>query len=148
MTAEPEEQFDSIVMVYVLEHIRDDHEALRPLFRLLWPRGRLVLYVPAFWFLYSAFDRQIGHYRRYQRRELNEIVRPHGFSVVDDGCVNAVGALGWPACVRSTAAPRLRPSRRERVRSLRCPDHAANRVPGPTTPWDLPRDRCPARTER
>src|SRR3954452_7744006 len=63
-TFEPHEQYDSIVMMNVLEHIEDDEAALKTLRRALNPGGRIVLYVPAFMLLYSDFDREIGHYRR------------------------------------------------------------------------------------
>ena len=95
MTDEIPERHDTIVMINVLEHIRDDDEVVRCLFELLQPGGCLVLYVSAFWFLYSSLDRLIGHYRRYRRPELRSLVEAHGFEIVHDRDVNAVGAIGW-----------------------------------------------------
>jgi SAM-dependent methyltransferase len=88
-------RYDSIVMANVLEHIEDDAGALRRLHDALSPGGRLVVYVPAFMVLYSKFDREIGHYRRYRRPQLRERFRDAGFRVVDDRYVNSLGAPGW-----------------------------------------------------
>lgn len=89
------ERYDSIVMANVLEHIEDDADALRRLHDALSPGGRLIVYVPAFMALYSRFDREIGHYRRYRRPQLRERFREAGFRVVDSRYVNSLGAPGW-----------------------------------------------------
>jgi SAM-dependent methyltransferase len=91
----PEKRYDSIVMMNVLEHIRDDESALSTLRQALNPGGRIVLYVPAFMLLYSDFDREIGHYRRYRKNELGRLVEQSGYSLVESRYVNSVGALGW-----------------------------------------------------
>ena len=78
-----ERRFDSIVYVSVLEHI-DDHAAeLRTAHDLLQPDGTLCIFVPACPALYGPIDRKSGHYRRYTKRELVDLVRRAGF-VVDD----------------------------------------------------------------
>ncbi|MFZ0666362.1 MAG: class I SAM-dependent methyltransferase [Acidimicrobiales bacterium] len=87
--------FDSAVLINVLEHIEDDDEALAQLSGLLKPGGRLVLWVPAFALLYSDFDRRIGHYRRYQRKNLAAQLMRSGYEVVDIRYVNPIGAVGW-----------------------------------------------------
>src|SRR5262249_53508349 len=88
-------EYDSIVMANVLEHIEDDEAVLRQLHDALTPGGRLVVYVPAFMLLYSKFDREIGHYRRYRRPQLEAKFRAAGFRVVDGRYVNSLGAPGW-----------------------------------------------------
>ncbi len=88
-------QFDSIVLVNVLEHIGDDARALRALEKALAPDGHLVLYVPAFEALYSDFDRRIGHHRRYHGDQLGALVAEAGLEVVDLRYVNLVGAVAW-----------------------------------------------------
>lgn len=95
-----EERFDSIVMVNVLEHIEDDAESLVRLREALRPGGRLVLYVPAFMLLYSKFDREIGHYRRYRKPGLTALLRESGLRPVDARYVNSIGAPGWFLWVR------------------------------------------------
>lgn len=67
-------RFDTIVYVDVLEHIRDDAGELRKARRLLAPGGHLVVLSPAFQFLFSEFDRSIGHERRYTRKTLGAVM--------------------------------------------------------------------------
>ena len=62
--------FDCIVYLDVLEHIKDDRAELAAAAKRLRPGGRLVVLVPAHQFLYSEFDAAIGHYRRYDRKQL------------------------------------------------------------------------------
>lgn len=87
--------FDTVVLINVLEHIRDDDEALQNILALLDAGGRVVLWVPAFARLYSDFDRRIGHYRRYHREALRAQLARAGFTVEDVRYVNSVGALAW-----------------------------------------------------
>ena len=94
-TFEADRQYDTIIMINVLEHIEDDSAAVAALREGLKPGGRLVVYVPAFMLLYSKFDREIGHYRRYRREPLRRLLESQGLRVVDARYVNAVGALGW-----------------------------------------------------
>jgi len=88
-------QFDSVVLVNVLEHIADDARAVRSLEKALGAGGHLVLYVPAFEALYSDFDRRIGHHRRYRAEQLADLVTEAGLEVVDLRYVNLVGAVAW-----------------------------------------------------
>jgi glycosyltransferase involved in cell wall biosynthesis len=92
--------FDSVVLVNVLEHVADDLAALDRLRQALRPEGRLVIFVPAFQALYSDFDRQIGHHRRYRLAELRSSVERVGLSLVDIRYVNSLGALAWWALAR------------------------------------------------
>lgn len=83
--------FASIYSLNVLEHIKDDEDALRQLFSVTDRGGRLILYVPAFQILFSAMDRKVGHHRRYRMRLLRDRVRGAGFQVVDCRYVDSVG---------------------------------------------------------
>jgi SAM-dependent methyltransferase len=87
--------FESAVLINVLEHIEDDDSVLRELSATLKPGGRLILWVPAFMFLYSDFDRQIGHYRRYRKGGLRRRLTEAGFTVTDIRYINLVGAIAW-----------------------------------------------------
>jgi len=92
--------FDSAVLVNVLEHIKDDDGALLDLAAALKPGGRLILWVPAFQFLYSDWDRQVGHYRRYRKGELGVKLAKAGLDLTEIRYVNSVGALGWLVLAR------------------------------------------------
>jgi len=65
----------------VLEHIEDDEQAMKGLFDKLDNDGKLLVYVPAFPILYSAMDKKIGHFRRYQKKELVEKLKKAGFII-------------------------------------------------------------------
>lgn len=64
------EKFDTILYIDVLEHIKDDLEELEKASKLLHPGGRIVVLSPAHSFLYSNFDKSIGHFRRYTKGSL------------------------------------------------------------------------------
>lgn len=61
-------KFDAIVLLNVLEHIKEDDSAIETLLSLLNSDGTLIIQVPSFNFLYSDFDRSVGHYRRYKKK--------------------------------------------------------------------------------
>lgn len=86
-----ENSFDFIYSLNVLEHIEDDEEAVKKLFRILKPGGRLLVYVPAFEVLYSAMDAKVGHFRRYNRWTLKEILERTGFSIVRNQYADSLG---------------------------------------------------------
>jgi SAM-dependent methyltransferase len=77
----------------VLEHIKDDHEAIRDLYRCLKPGGRLLVYVPAFQILYSQMDDHVGHFRRYRRKPLVHLLQTVGFDVSKAFYVDSLGFL-------------------------------------------------------
>jgi 2-polyprenyl-3-methyl-5-hydroxy-6-metoxy-1,4-benzoquinol methylase len=66
-------KFDTILYIDVLEHIKDDKEELEAAFLLLKEGGNLIILSPAHQFLYSSFDFNVGHYRRYSKRQLSKI---------------------------------------------------------------------------
>lgn len=65
----------------VLEHIEDQEGFLKNLYMLLVPGGRVYLTVPAFGSLWSEADEYAGHYRRYTKNELSEVLAKVGFRV-------------------------------------------------------------------
>lgn len=69
-------QFDTILYLDVIEHIEDSTTELRRAYDLLAPGGHLLLLVPAFNYLYSDFDKAIGHYRRYDKGILKRELPP------------------------------------------------------------------------
>jgi glycosyltransferase involved in cell wall biosynthesis len=88
-------RFDTVLLVNVLEHLKDDAGALRKIHDLLEPGGTVIIYVPGDSRLYGMLDRGVGHERRYDRAPLEDLVRAAGFELVDIGWQNRVGKLGW-----------------------------------------------------
>ena len=66
----------------VLEHLEDDAQAARELRRVLRPDGVLVVAVPADMSLWSAHDVAVGHHRRYDRAQLDTLLKDAGLEVV------------------------------------------------------------------
>ena len=95
VSALPSASCDTVVLSNVLEHVPDDAAVLSRIHDALRPDGRIVVFAPAFDALYSEFDRQIGHYRRYQLNHLRSNLRSAGFDVVEARYVNSIGALAW-----------------------------------------------------
>ncbi len=87
--------FDTVVCLNVLEHIEDDIFALEQMREVLQPGGKLALLVPAHRFLYGEFDRAVGHFRRYERRELTNKLKRVGFDVRKVKFFSLAAALPW-----------------------------------------------------
>ena len=67
------QQFDTIIYIDVLEHIEHDAEELELAAKLLKPGGTLIVLSPAWPFLFSNFDRAVGHFRRYTQKSLTAV---------------------------------------------------------------------------
>ena len=62
-----ERKFDTILYMDVLEHIEDDKKEINRALEQLKPGGNIIFFVPAYQFLYSDFDKAIGHVKRYDK---------------------------------------------------------------------------------
>lgn len=89
------ERRDTVVMINVLEHIQDDQESVRMVYRSLSPGGTLAVYSPALQWLYSPHDKAVGHYRRYGLRQLEQVLRKEGFEVLTAKYMDCMGVLPW-----------------------------------------------------
>ncbi len=79
----PDESFDALVLLNVLEHIEDDLGAARQALRILRPGGLAVIEVPAGPELYDVYDRELMHFRRYRMAGLVDTLRTAGFEIVE-----------------------------------------------------------------
>jgi SAM-dependent methyltransferase len=67
--------FSTVVCSEVLEHIEDDVQALQEIARVLRPGGTLVITFPHRKAYFSKDDRFVHHYRRYEREEMEKLLR-------------------------------------------------------------------------
>ncbi len=91
-----EAQFDTILYIDVLEHIEHDASELLTAVARLKARGHLVVLGPAHPWLYSPFDREIGHFRRYTKKSLAAL-QPEGTTLVRLRYLDAAGILASAA---------------------------------------------------
>lgn len=68
------EKFDALLYIDVIEHIEFDAAELERAADLLVPGGDLIILVPAHQWLYTPFDKAIGHFRRYSRSSLAAVI--------------------------------------------------------------------------
>jgi hypothetical protein len=83
---------DAVIYIDVLEHIESDKAQLELALSKIRPGGYLVVLSPAHQWLYTEFDRAIGHYRRYDRKSLLEISPPDS-KVVCNRMLDSCGML-------------------------------------------------------
>jgi 2-polyprenyl-3-methyl-5-hydroxy-6-metoxy-1,4-benzoquinol methylase len=77
----PDQHFDLIMCIEVLEHIEDDSAAMKEIARVLRPGGKMVLSLPyRHWF--PSYFRLIGHFRHYTRKDVEKLLSVQGFRVV------------------------------------------------------------------
>jgi 2-polyprenyl-3-methyl-5-hydroxy-6-metoxy-1,4-benzoquinol methylase len=91
-TTTGKDAYDTILYIDVLEHIYDDASELEKASRILSFKGHLVVVAPALSFLYTDFDKSIGHYRRYTIPSLKRLT-PKGCQVVMAAYLDSMGVL-------------------------------------------------------
>ncbi|NNF01946.1 MAG: methyltransferase [Bacteroidia bacterium] len=87
--------FDNIFALNVIEHIQNDFKALNNIHKLLRPGGRFIMLVPAYERIYNRFDKELYHYRRYNRSSASKLFTHTGMEVKKTYYFNAAGILGW-----------------------------------------------------
>lgn len=85
----------SIFTLDVLEHLPDDAAVLRQFHDALPSGGKLHIKVPALQWLYGPVDEASGHYRRYTRESLRNVVVGAGFRVDECRYMNLAGVLPY-----------------------------------------------------
>ncbi len=75
--------FDMAVSMMVMEHIEDDRQFLDQVCGLIKPGGHLLLGVPARMDRWSIEDETAGHYRRYEKHELQNLLLEKGLEDIE-----------------------------------------------------------------
>jgi SAM-dependent methyltransferase len=88
-------KYDTVFALNVVEHIKDDEMAVKNCHKLLKPKGRLVILVPAYADLYNRFDRELEHFRRYTDKRLNNLLVSGNFTIQHSQYFNFMGIPGW-----------------------------------------------------
>jgi glycosyltransferase involved in cell wall biosynthesis len=88
-------QFDTVLMINVLEHLGDPDSALNNLHSALMDNGRAIILVPQSQALYGSLDEALDHKRRYSRDQLKESMERAGFEVERIFDFNRISAPAW-----------------------------------------------------
>ena len=79
-----DKKFDTIIMFDVLEHIEKDDEFLNnEAYNLLKDGGKIIITVPAFQFLFSDHDRFLKHFRRYDKKMIEELADKTSYNLIN-----------------------------------------------------------------
>lgn len=90
-----EDQFDTVVMLNVLEHLEDEQQALRNLWSALQPGGRAIVLVPQHPGLYGTLDQALEHKKRYTPAGFEQSLTQAGFRVERIFDFNRFSVPGW-----------------------------------------------------
>ena len=60
-------KFDCFLLMDVIEHIENPQTLIKSLYDSLNENGKILINVPAFQHLYSKFDEDVGHFKRYTK---------------------------------------------------------------------------------
>lgn len=77
----PESSFDLICLFDVIEHISNDQAVFGQLSHLLADGGTLFFSVPLHARAWTPFDALVGHYRRYDPEDLQNILNTYAFDI-------------------------------------------------------------------
>ena len=86
-------KFDTIMYMDVLEHIKTDKKEIKKAINLLSPGGYLIIFVPAFQILYSNFDRDIGHERRYRKFFFFNLAKKYKIKLIELKYFDSIGFI-------------------------------------------------------
>ena len=86
-------KYDTIVYLDVIEHIKKDKDEVIKALKLLKKNGKLIINVPANSHLYSNFDRDVGHYKRYSKNDFKKILKNSVFRKVTFRYYDSIGYL-------------------------------------------------------
>lgn len=78
----PQVDQELILMMDVLEHVEDDVALLKQYTQHMPPHGHVLITVPAFQSLWSGHDVFLEHYRRYNKRQLEETIQAAGLKIL------------------------------------------------------------------
>jgi SAM-dependent methyltransferase len=91
----PDERFDAVLYINVLEHIDDDARELRMAAGVLRRGGALLVFGPALGWMYSELDYKAGHYRRYSLRQLRKLATDAGLELVSARYFDLLGVAPY-----------------------------------------------------
>lgn len=119
--------FDLVTSFDVLYHrnVTDEVAALREVWRVLRPGGRLLLRLPAYEFLRSKHDRAVHTRRRYTAHDVQALLRRAGFMVEHCSYINT---LLFPLALAQRLLEKAVPSLEQSQSDMTPPPAVINRI--------------------
>lgn len=100
----PDDHFDLVALLDVLEHVADDRAALSSIRAKLKPGGKLLVAVPANPWMWSAHDVAHHHHRRYRKSQLAAVAREAGYAI---DLLSPFNSLLFPLIAAARAAGKV-----------------------------------------
>lgn len=85
-------KFDTILYIDVLEHIENDKSELEKVAKLLKKDGKIIVLSPAHNSLYSPFDKSVGHFRRYDKKNMASAT-PNNLKIMKLKYLDSLGVI-------------------------------------------------------
>ena len=102
----PDDTFDLVTALDVLEHIEDDGAAMQEVARVLRPGGTLLATVPSYGWMWGAQDEISHHFRRYTAPQLRNLLKQAPF---ESRRLTYFNTILFPPIAAIRLARRLRP---------------------------------------
>jgi SAM-dependent methyltransferase len=90
-----DEQIDTFIYINVLEHVEYDEVELKLVYDTLEKGGKLLIFVPALQWLFGTHDSNVGHFRRYYKKDLKNKVEKAGFKILKNNYFDFLGVAPW-----------------------------------------------------
>ena len=74
-------KYNTIIYYDVLEHIKNDLQEVTSAEKRLKKNGHLIFSVPAYQFFYSSFDKSVGHFKRYNKKDFIKLEKKTGLKI-------------------------------------------------------------------
>ena len=85
--------YDTIIYYDVLEHIKNDLNEVKLASKKLNKNGYLIFSVPAYQTFYSSFDKSVGHFKRYNKKDFIVLRKRTGLKIEKLDYYDSVGFL-------------------------------------------------------
>lgn len=85
MIADHHKPLNAVVLMDVIEHVENPSALLAELKEVGSQGAYYFVTVPAFQILFSSHDEALGHFRRYNRKEITALMKWNGFTILQSG---------------------------------------------------------------
>ncbi|MDL2253532.1 class I SAM-dependent methyltransferase [Ruminococcaceae bacterium OttesenSCG-928-I18] len=88
-------ELDTVICINVLEHIENHQKALQNMRDAICDNGKIIILVPALSKLYNEMDKNAGHYRRYDKGQLEKLGKETDLNIIHQRYFNMLGVIPY-----------------------------------------------------